>query len=40
MLADLLAEAEKLVAEAPEETRIAANQRLRDVGHLKSVLGL
>ncbi len=40
MLADLLTEAEKSVAEAPEETRIAANQRLRDVGHLKSVLGL
>lgn len=38
LLADLLAEAEKAAAEAPEEGRIAAAQRLRDVGTLRSVL--
>ena len=38
LLADLLAEAEKAEAEAPEEGRIAAAQRLRDVGTLRSVL--
>lgn len=40
MAADLLAEAERNLSEAPEDMRMAAGQRLRDVLALKSRLSL
>lgn len=40
LLADLLGAAERDLADAPEERRMAAGQRLRDVMALKSQLGL
>ncbi len=40
MAADLLAEAERHLEEAPEEMRMSAGQRLRDVLALKSQLSL
>ncbi len=39
ILADLLAEAEKALAEAPEDGRLTAGQRVRDVAALKAQLG-
>ncbi len=39
ILADLLAEAEKALADAPEEARMAAGQRVRDVAVLKARIG-
>ncbi len=38
LLADLLTQAEKAVADAPEEVRVAAAQRLRDVTTLRATL--
>ena len=40
LIADLLAAAERDLAEAPEERRMAAGQRLRDVIALRSQLGV
>jgi F-type H+-transporting ATPase subunit epsilon len=40
MLDDLHKEAEKAAAEAPEDARIAANQRVNDVATLRKQLGL
>ncbi len=40
MAADLLSEAERNLSEAPEDMRMAAGQRLRDVLALKSQLSL
>lgn len=40
MAADLLADAEKQLSEAPEDLRMAAGQRVRDVLALKSQLSL
>ena len=40
MIAALIAEAESARAEAPEDTRQLADQRLRDVTSLKSTLSL
>lgn len=39
MVSDLLAAAEKDLAEAPEETRMAAGQRVRDVMALRTQIG-
>jgi F-type H+-transporting ATPase subunit epsilon len=39
IVADLVGQAEKALAEAPEDTRQAADQRLRDARHLASQLG-
>ena len=39
MVSELLAAAEKDLAEAPEETKMAAGQRVRDVMALRSQLG-
>ena len=40
LVSDLLADAERELAEAPEERRMAAGQRVRDVVALKSQLSL
>jgi F-type H+-transporting ATPase subunit epsilon len=40
MLSDLLASAERSLADAPEERRISAGQRLRDIVSLRSQLSL
>lgn len=40
LLAGLLAEAEKAAADAPEDMRLSAGQRVRDVNSLKGLLGL
>jgi hypothetical protein len=40
MVSDLLTAAERELAEAPEERRMTAGQRVRDVVGLKAQLGL
>lgn len=40
LVSDLQAAAEKHLAEAPQDGRMAAHQRVRDVGALKTILGL
>lgn len=40
LVSDLLEAAEKQLAAAPQDGRMAAHQRVRDVGALKGVLGL
>ena len=40
LVADLLGAAERDLAEAPEERRMAAGQRVRDVMALRSQLGV
>ena len=40
LVADLLAAAEKQLADAPQDGKMSAHQRVRDVASLKAVLGV